>query len=384
MNIWDMIINLTPALWLPFAWYSRSLNKYSIDISTLTPRTPNQWPMVSIVVAACNEEETIQAGLQSLLSIDYPNLEIIVVNDRSTDKTKEIIEQSTDARLKVVHIETLPEGWLGKVHALHIGTQQAKGEWVLYTDADIHFSPNAVKKTIAACLEKNIDHLTLLPRMYSESFWAQSCISITLCFIAISQKPWHVSNPNRKEAVGAGAFNLVRKEAFLNTAGFEWLRMEVADDIGLGLMMKESGATSHFYTAFDDVHVEWYPSLWSAVRGLEKNAYSQIARFSLLRGLFFSAAAATLGLTPFLSMFGSFSPWSTALCAFIAIYTAYKIYPISKISKITLSMSFIVGNLLLCYIGLRSTILGTLRGGVIWRGTVYPNEELRKGMRVLF
>ena len=379
-----MIINLTPALWLPFAWYSRALYKYSIDISTLAPSTPNQWPMVSIVVAACNEEETIEAGLQSLLSIDYPNLEIIVVNDRSTDKTKEIIEQSTDARLKVVHIESLPEGWLGKVHALHIGTQQAKGEWVLYTDADIHFSPNTVKKTVAACLEKNIDHLTLLPRMYSESFWAQSCISITLCFIAISQKPWHVSNPNRKEAVGAGAFNLVRKEAFLNTAGFEWLRMEVADDIGLGLMMKESGATSHFYTAFDDVHVEWYPSLWSAVRGLEKNAYSQIARFSLLRGLFFSAAAATLGLTPFLSMFGSFSPWNTVLCALIAIYTAYKIYPISKISRITLSMSFIVGNLLLCYIGLRSTILGTIRGGVIWRGTVYPNEELRKGMRVLF
>ena len=384
MNTWDLIINLTPALWLPFAWYSRELNKYSIDISALTPSTPNQWPMVSIVVAACNEEETIEAGLRSLLSIDYPNLEIIIVNDRSTDRTKDIIEQCTDTRLKVVHIESLPKGWLGKVHALHIGTQHAKGEWVLYTDADIHFSPKAVKKTIATCLEKNIDHLTLLPRMYSESFWAQSCISITLCFIAISQKPWHVSNPNRKEAVGAGAFNLVRKEAFANTAGFEWLRMEVADDIGLGLMMKESGATSHFYTAFDDVHVEWYPSLWSAVRGLEKNAYSQIARFSLLRGLAFSAAVAILGLVPFLSIFGSFAPWSTVLCAIIAIYTAYQIYPISKISKHILSLSFIVGCLLLCFIGLRSTILGTLRGGVIWRGTVYPNEELRKGMRVLF
>ena len=340
--------------------------------------------MVSIVVAACNEEKTIQEGLNSLLSIDYPNLEIIVVNDRSTDNTKNIIEQFTDKRLKKVHIDTLPSGWLGKVHALHKGIQHTTGEWVLFTDADIHFSNASVQKTIAVCLEKNLDHLTLLPRMYSDSIWAQSCISITLCFIAISQKPWHVSNPEREEAIGAGAFNLVRKEAFLKTNGFEWLKMEVADDIGLGLMMKQSGGKSHFYTAYEDIRVEWYPSLSSAVRGLEKNAYSQIARFSLLRGLLFSGAAAILGLVPLISIFGSYSPWPTIACVIFAVYTAHQIYPISKISKITLSLSFVIGNLLLCYIGLRSTILGTLRGGVIWRGTVYPNAELKKGMRVLF
>ena len=384
MNVWDMLLNLTPCLWIPFVWYSRALKKYSIDISSQNPITPPQWPMVSIVVAACNEGETIEAGLKSLLSIDYPNLEIIVVNDRSTDNTKEVIALFTDSRLKTVDIETLPEGWLGKVHALHVGTQHAVGEWVLYTDADVHFSPKVVQKTISICLEKKVDHLTLLPRMYSASFWAQSCISITLCFIAISQKPWHVSNPNRKEAVGAGAFNMVRKEAFLKTHGFDWLKMEVADDIGLGLMMKESGATSHFYTAFEDVHVEWYPSLGSAVRGLEKNAYSQIARFSLLRGLLFSCAAATLGIVPFLSSYGTFAPWNIIICILLATYFAHQIYPISKISKITLSLSFVVGNLLLCYIGLRSTILGSIRGGVIWRGTVYPNEKLKKGMRVLF
>ena len=82
-------------------------------------------------------------------------------------------------------------------------------------------------------------------------------------------------------------FNLVRKEAFLKTLGFEWLKMEVADDIGLGLMMKESGAISHFYTAFEDVQVEWYPSLSSVVHGLEKNAYSQIARFFCFEGFCF-------------------------------------------------------------------------------------------------
>ena len=206
MNISDIIINLIPTLWLPFAWYSRELQKNSIDISEIEPGTPNRWPLISIVVAACNEGGTIEIGLKSLLSIDYPNLEIIVVNDRSTDNTKEVIAQFNDSRLRVIHIETLPEGWLGKVHALHIGTQHTSGEWVLYTDADVQFSPNTVKKTISMCLEKNIDHLTLLPRMYSDSFWAQSCISITLCFIAISQKPWHVSNPNRKEAVGTGVF----------------------------------------------------------------------------------------------------------------------------------------------------------------------------------
>lgn len=384
MEIWDTLINCTPALWLPYVWFSREMEQKSVDISTLSPPTPVHWPKVSIVVAACNEEKTIQNGLSSLLAMDYPNLEIIVVNDRSTDNTKEVLELFADARLKLVHVDTLPQGWLGKVHALHKGMQHTTGEWVLHTDADIHFSTSSIQKVIALCIEKKLDHLSLLPQMYSDSIWAQTCISVSLCFIAIYKKPWHVSNQNREEAMGAGACNLVRKEAFLKTSGFEWLKMEVADDIGLGLMMKRSGARSHFYTAYEDIRVEWYPSLSCAVRGLEKNAFSQIARFSLIRGLIFSFAAAIFGLVPFISAFGSLAPYTTIVCVFFAIYTAHQIYPISKISKITLSLSLVLGHLILCYIGIRSTILGHLRGGVIWRGTVYPNAELKKGMRVFF
>ena len=124
---------------------------------------------ISIVVAACNEGGTIELVSKAFSALIIPIWKYCV-NDRSTDNTKEVIAQFNDSRLRVIHIETLPEGWLGKVHALHIGTQHTSGEWVLYTDADVQFSPNTVKKTISMCLEKNIDHLTLLPRMYSDSF----------------------------------------------------------------------------------------------------------------------------------------------------------------------------------------------------------------------
>ena len=141
--------------------------------------------------------------------------------------------------------------------------------------------------------------------MYSDSFWAQSCISITLCFIAISQELKY-SNQIEKRQWVLGFLILYEKEAFLKTLGFEWLKMEVADDIGLGPQWKESGAISHFYTAFEDVQVEWYPSLSSVVHGLEKNAYSQIMIFSASRTFVFYRNFCNIRSRSFFGNFGLF------------------------------------------------------------------------------
>ena len=126
---------------------------------------PERWPPVSVLVPARNEEDALAEAVQSLLEVDYPELEIILVNDRSNDRTGEIADRLArqDARVRTLHIETLPEGWMGKVHAMHRGIAISRGEWLLFTDADIHFSPQVLKRAIAYCLRRKRAFLTLFP-----------------------------------------------------------------------------------------------------------------------------------------------------------------------------------------------------------------------------
>ncbi len=127
------------------------------SLSALQLDTPAQWPTVSVLVPAKNEEDTLFAAMQSLLQVDYPALEIILINDRSTDRTGEIIERLAllDSRVRQIHIDHLPDGWLGKVHALHQGIDVSSGEWLLFTDADIHFAPQTFHFPRKSC--SNVD-----------------------------------------------------------------------------------------------------------------------------------------------------------------------------------------------------------------------------------
>ena len=133
-------------------------------------------PTLSIVVPACNEEDTIERGMNSLLALDYPHLEIIAVNDRSTDRTGAILDRLalSDPRLRVLHVETLPAGWLGKNHAMHSGSQAAKGKWLLFTDADVVFAPDALRRTVAFAERECLDHLVLSPRCETHGFWERA------------------------------------------------------------------------------------------------------------------------------------------------------------------------------------------------------------------
>jgi glycosyltransferase involved in cell wall biosynthesis len=379
-----VLLFLIPFLWVPASFYTRLLRKNVQDIRQLNIIPPKKWPTVSIIIAACNEGSTIVPALKSLLLIDYPRLEIIVVNDRSTDDTAAKIASLQSNQIQTITIDALPEGWLGKVHALHKGTEQATGSWLLFTDADVHFSADLLKIVIGKCEQQEIDFLTLLPLLHSRSFWAQCCICTALRFISISQKPWHAADPQRKEAIGAGAFNLVRRKSFDQTEGFTWLKMEVADDIGLGHMLKASQARCQFYTAINDLSVEWYPTLYSAIKGLEKNAFAQIARFSLIRGLVVSGLLLLFGSVPFFAFHPLLFPWAFIPIVFCAVFSAIQLHPISRIPLLTLITSFVFGDILLSFIIIRATILGIARGGVIWRDTVYKSEDLKKGTRIQF
>src|SRR5262249_27703403 len=128
---------------------------------------PPEWPSVSLIVPARNEEASIGPAVRSRLAEGYPALEVVLVDDRSTDGTGAVVDALAreDGRIQPVHVQTLPPGWLGKVHALREGLRLAKGEWILFSDADVHLAPSALQKAVALAEARGLDQLAVLPQL---------------------------------------------------------------------------------------------------------------------------------------------------------------------------------------------------------------------------
>ncbi len=141
-----------------------------------------------MVIPACNEEESIRKAISQLLDQDYPNFEVIVVNDRSTDRTGVILDELKIIypQLKVITISDLPSNWLGKNHAVYQGVKEATGEWLLLTDADVMFSPGSLRKTVKYSMENKLDHLTISPDITYKGFFYGGLIS----FFSYKSGPW--------------------------------------------------------------------------------------------------------------------------------------------------------------------------------------------------
>ena len=373
--------------WCISPFFALLLRQFVPKFEDVGPRTQpkGNLPRLSVLIPACNEADTIEQALRTLLKQEYSNLEVVVVNDRSEDETGVIIDRlaNEDPRLRTVHVDKLPTGWLGKVHALKVAAEHASGEWLLCSDADIHFSKDCLKRAVLYAEQESLDHLSLLPTMTSRSIWARFNIVSAMRGILLAVKPWHVNDHDRPEGLGVGAFNLVRRVAFEDTMGFEWFKMDVADDVALGQLMKNATGRSHILIANDAIEVEWYPSVEKAFLGLEKNAFAQVARCDFHRGMLIGAVAIWVGIAPLVlfaigETFWSTIPWIGALSTGVVLNSAMGLPIIDTIG------SFFVGDIMMGMVVLRSTWLGRERGGVIWRGTVYTSEELQAGMKVQF
>lgn len=147
-------------------------------VATLPADGPEALPRLSIVVPALNEEETVEPAMRTLLALDYPQLEIIAVDDRSTDETGGILDRlaATDPRLRVLHVRELPAGWLGKNHALHLASREATGDYILFTDADVLFEPTVLRRTVRAMIARGLDHLAVFPELVRGGFWETLCV----------------------------------------------------------------------------------------------------------------------------------------------------------------------------------------------------------------
>ncbi len=350
---------------------------------------PRPWPRLAVLIAARNEADTIEPAFASLLAQDYPELEIVLVDDRSTDRTGEVIERLArgDGRATVVRIRELPAGWLGKVHALQRGLEASHAELVLLTDADVCFAPGALREAVAFMTARGLDHLAAIPRFEK----TVGLVDIETAgglrgLLTLVLPPWRATDADPRHFFGVGAFNLVRRAAFARTEGFAYLRMETADDVGVGMVLKRSGASSAAASAFDLVSVAWHRSLGSLFRGAEK-AYATLGDCSAARMLLLAAAMAWIDAAPLVGVaFAACGHQPTVRLAGGAVGLAFVL---ANLLFARFTRGFLVCGLLTPLLVpitvatiLRAAWLGWRRGGVDWRESRYRSAELRAGRRV--
>ena len=349
------------------------------------------FPVVSIIIPACNEAVHIEQALRTILAQDYPKLEVIAINDRSTDSTGDIINRlaENDARLKVLHIDELPQGWLGKVNALHQGVQQATGDWYLFTDADVSFEPAALRRAICYARHYRVNHLVCVPRISIQNFWLNIAVHAFGLMFLLSARAAEVNRENSKTPIGVGAFNLVEKAMFHRTPGFEWLRMEPTDDYGLGLMIKQAGGRTRLAIAEEDMSVPWYDSLGAMIKGVEKNMFGPAAQYSWAKLVLMQLFMWGLIAAPLVSFVIGIATNHAILFAVAGIFIGMQcVMAISALRKGVIEalgvLFFPLGILMISVMMLRSAYKCTVNDGIDWRGTHYSTKELRAGQRVKF
>ncbi|MGH9531297.1 MAG: glycosyltransferase [Terriglobales bacterium] len=356
-----------------------------VDVSTApwdrkTPGEPA--PRVSVILAGRDEGAHIEAALSTLLALDYPNYEILCVNDRSSDRTGEIMDllAARDSRLRVLHIAELPSGWLGKTHALWRAAQMVRGEWLLFTDADISFRPDALRRALSYAQEAGADHLVLFPTTILHSVGERMMIAFFHSLFFFGHRPWKVADPKARDFMGVGAFNLVRRSTYEAVGTHRALRMDVLDDMKLGKLIKGNGFAQRNVIGQGLITLHWARGAMGIVRNLTKNMFAlMLYRWPRTLGAIFLLLLLNLGpfagvaLAPGWSRIG----YGIAVAAIAVLYSG-----ISRHLGIS-RLYFLLhpaAALLFTYTLLRSAFHVVRNGGVVWRGTRYSLEELRRGL----
>src|SRR5581483_9540702 len=387
---WDIvswIIGLTLAL----VWFSRLLDA-SVGMRDVANVAEPEWdvlppsrPRVSIIVPARNEEADIMESLQSLLALEYENYEVIAVNDRSTDRTGELMDRiaaspAAHGLLRVVHVSDLPAQWLGKTHAMWLAASQATGEWLLFTDADVTFRPDSLRRVMAYTESPKADHVVLFPQITMKEPGERMMVAFFQTLFVFGHRPWKTADPRAADHMGVGAFNLVRRSVYESIGTYERLRLEVLDDMKLGKVVKNAGFRQRNVFGQDLISLRWARGARGMIHNLSKNFFAVLS-FQWWRVMASCFGLAFLNLLPFAGILYSHGwmrvPYVVALLSMFGIYTG-----MSRLSPIPPYYIVLhpVSTALFLYILLRSMYLTLSRGGVVWRGTKYPLEDLRRGM----
>jgi hypothetical protein len=308
------------AYWAVAAWAMWRMGSSIVRLARAAPAGPPHWPRLSIIVPGCNEGDKMEAAARTLLAQDYPDLQIVLVDDRSGDETGAIVDRlaGEDGRVVAIHITELPAGWLGKVHALSRGLAASDGELVLLTDADVHYRPGTLRKAAAYFEARGLDHLAGLPGLWPSSAMLDGLIAAFIRQLMTVVQPWKASDPSSRRFMGGAVIAM----------------LEAAPAV--------------------------MPALLAAGLALPAGAALQAAAAALQ-----AAAAAGLAVTAaFLVAAGMMARWSGG-----------RILP-PLLGPLLAGFAF--------FATARAAVLGLRRGGILWRGTLYTTDALRQGRRMRF
>lgn len=352
-------------------------------VASLHVPDPDRWPSVSAIIPARDEERSLQAALRSRLRDGYPALQLVVVDDRSTDGTPDVIARivAEDERVVAIRIDELPHGWLGKVHALSQGVAAATGEWLLVSDADVHMAPEGLRRAVAYCDSRELDFLALVPEFRSTSALVNVLWTVFMRTLGTFVDPAAVRDPRSKTTMGSGAFMLARRSVFERTPGYEHLRLETTDDIALGMMMKSAGARCDFANGYGIASISIYGSLGEFFRGVEKNAGS-LARVPFAAVAAAIAVAAFFELSPLLALASgvAWAQWLGAVAVVVATVAAAAALWVNT-RMLLPALLWPIGWMMVAAGIVRAAWLFKRRGGAMWRDTFYSREELLEGQR---
>jgi len=338
----------------------------------------SEGPDVTVIVPACNEEESIEATLRSLLASTGVRMQIVAIDDRSTDRTgermdavaKEALAAGGPHTLEVIHNCELPAGWLGKAHALALGAKRAQARWLLFTDGDMKFDARAVTLGLGYAIVECADHVVLLFTLELESAAEAAVFGAFQALAGWNLRLWKVADPKARDFFGAGGFNLVRRAVYEQVGGFEGLRMEVVEDLRLAWKVKRAGFAQRVVTGAGLVHIRWIKGALGIVGLMEKNGFAGLRYRVGLALLAFVGFGVQIVLPLVAMVMGG---W--AAVAGVLTYAANR-----RVTQASpwVAIFFAPATGILLFALVRSTVLTLWRGGVVWRGTLYPLEELRR------
>jgi glycosyltransferase involved in cell wall biosynthesis len=346
--------------------------------------TPAGNPTITVIVPARNESADITDTLESLLNQDYPNLQILAVDDRSTDATGAIMDSlaaQNPTKLHILHVTELPAGWLGKTHAMALAARHAisihQPDYLLFTDADVIFRREAIRRSLAQAVATQADHFVTFPTPLVKSMGEGMLLGYLQVIGLWATRPWRASDPKSiRDSVGIGAFNLLRTPAYQQLGGFDALRMEILEDLTLARHIKLAGLRQRVAVAPGLVTFHWASGTTGLINVMTKNLFAVFRfRISLVVLSCLWLTFFCLGPIAFLALPETRTPAILTLLSIAALYALS-----SRHSRISpwYAILFPAGAALFVYSLIRSAFTTLKHGGVTWRGTFYPLAELRK------
>jgi hypothetical protein len=365
--------------WLRVAWLGAAGRRAMLRL----PSAPAEAPSVTAVVPCRDEAAGVERAMRSLLAQEGVDLRVVAVDDRSGDGTGAILRRlaARDPRLEVVRVDALPDGWIGKNHACHAGARRARGEWLLFTDADVVFAPDAVARAVEAARRHGLGHLAVPPRLVAPGLVERAFVTFFAAMLAPFARIEELRRPRTRAYFGVGAFNLVRREAYERAGGHRRLPLEVVDDLKLGLLLRRTGVAQGVARSGGLVSVRWQHGLVGSVVGLVKNAFAAL-EYRPAAAVAGALAIAFAGAAPVAILAAGPGVLPRALAALAFLVAAGHHAATARDVSATRGAEGLFAPacaLLLGGVVLASALAALARGGVVWRGTHYPLERIRAG-----